>query len=84
MSGRIRANPRVSYTPKGRKIISFPMRVDEADYSIDVVFAGGSSVSDALVATGNRIVVSGALVNMKTRSGNVLKVRASKILAMEE
>ncbi len=84
VSGSIGANPRVSYTPKGQKIITFPIWVEDGGFSIDVVFSGESRMPDALAAIGKRVVVSGVLANMKSESRNVLRVRASQILPMEE
>ena len=88
ISGSVGANPRVSYTPKGQKIVMFPMMVEEGGFSIDVIFASGPSAgpsaSDAAAGIGRRILVAGTLTKTKTESRDMLKVRASKILPMEE
>ena len=84
VSGSVGANPQVSYTPKGQKIVMFPMWVEEGGFSIDVIFAGGPVTSDLATTIGKRVVVAGALTKMKTQSRDVLKVKASKILPMEE
>ena len=84
ISGSVGADPQVSYTPKGQKIVMFPMWVEEGSFSIDVIFAGSRLASDPVGAMGRRILVTGTLTRMKTQSRDVLKVRASKILPMEE
>ena len=84
VSGSVGASPQVSYTPKGQKIVTFPIWVEEGGFSIDVVFAGEPTFSEATTRTGKRVLVAGALAAMKSQSRNLLKVRASKILAMEE
>jgi primosomal replication protein N len=84
ISGSVGANPQVSYTPKGKKILRFPMLVEDGGFSIDVIFAGGSVVPDPAATIGKRVLVTGALAKMKTQSTDVLRVKASKILPMEE
>jgi single-stranded DNA-binding protein len=84
ISGSVGANPQVSYTPKGQKIVRFPMWVEEGGFSIDVILAGGPRISDVAAALGKRVLVAGALTKTKTQSRDVLKVKASKILPMEE
>jgi hypothetical protein len=60
------------------------MWVEEGGFSVDVIFAGGPVNSDLAAAIGKRVLVAGALTKMKTESRDVLKVKASKILPMEE
>ena len=84
ITGSVGANPQVSYTPKGQKIIMFPMWVEEGGFSIDVIFASEPAASDLATPVGRRILVAGVLTKMKTRSRDVLKVKATKILPMEE
>ena len=84
VSGSVGASPRISYTPKGQRIVMFPMWVEEGGFSIDVIFAGGPVTSALPAAAGKRVLVAGALTKMKTQSRDVLRVKASKILPMEE
>jgi single-stranded DNA-binding protein len=84
ISGSVGASPQVSYTPKGQKIVRFPMWVEEGGFSIDVILAGGPAISDVAAAIGKRVLVAGSLAKMKTQSRDVLRVKASKILPMEE
>jgi len=84
ISGSVGANPQVSYTPKGRKILRFPIWVDDGSFSIDVISAGGPAISDVAAGIGKRVIVAGALTKTKTQTRDVLKVKAYKILPMEE
>ena len=84
ISGSVGANPQVSYTPKGQKIVRVPMWVEEGGFSIDVILAGGPAISGVAAAIGKRVLVAGSLAKMKTQSRDVLRVKASKILPMEE
>jgi single-stranded DNA-binding protein len=84
ISGSVGANPQVSYTPKGRKILRFPMWVEDGGFSIDVILVGGPAISDVAAGIGKRVIVAGALTKTKTQSRDVLKVKANKILPMEE
>ena len=84
ISGSVGASPQISYTPKGQKIVRFPMWVEDGGFSIDVVFAGGPMVPHSAAAMGKRVLVAGALAKMKAQSRDVLRVKASKILPMEE
>jgi hypothetical protein len=84
LSGKIGKVPEVAYTPKGRKIVMFPMVVEEGGFSIDVVGAGESFPAQPDGAVGGSILVVGEIVNAKLKSRDVLRVNASKILRMEE
>jgi primosomal replication protein N len=83
LSGKIGRAPEVAYTPKGRKIVMFPMVVDEGDFSIDVVGAGDDFPSRLDSSVGGSILVAGELVGAKLKSRDVLRLKASKILWME-
>ena len=84
LSGKVRKEPQVAYTPKGRKIITFPLWVDEGGFSVEVV-SGGEALEGGMgrPATGN-VLVAGELVRASLRSREVMRVKASKILWMEE
>ncbi len=83
LSGRIGRAPVVAYTPKGRKIVMFPMVVEEGDFSIDVVGAGDDFPSPLDNTVGGSILVAGEIVKAKLKSRDVLRLKASKILWME-
>jgi hypothetical protein len=84
ISGSVGADPEVSYTPRGQKILMFPVRVDEGDFSVDVIYAGAQTETGPETTTGRRILVAGTLTRMKAGSRDVLKMKASKIFSMEE
>jgi primosomal replication protein N len=84
LSGKIGKVPEVAYTPRGRKIVMFPMVVEEGGFSIDVVGAGESFPMRPDTAVGCSVMVAGEIVKAKLKSRDVLRVNASKILWMEE
>jgi primosomal replication protein N len=84
LSGKIGRVPEMAYTPKGRKIVMFPMVVGEGDLSIDVVGAGEDFPARLDDTVGGSILVTGELVKAKLKSRDILRVKASKILWMEE
>jgi primosomal replication protein N len=84
LSGKIERTPEVAYTPKGRKIVMFPMTVVEGDFNIDVVGSGDTLPASLDGAVGGSILVTGELVKAKLKSRDVLRVKASKIIWMEE
>ena len=83
LSGKIGRVPEIAYTPKGRKIVTFPLLVSEGSYDIQVVGAGEAFPSDLDAAVGNDVLVTGELVKAKFKSRDVLRVKANKILWME-
>ena len=84
LSGKVSKAPEVAYTPKGRKIIMFPIWIEEGDFTVDIIYAG-EPVPRALDKTmGGTVMVAGELVRTKLQARDVLKVKASKILWMEE
>jgi primosomal replication protein N len=84
LSGKIGRTPEIAYTPKGRKIVMFPMAVVEGDFTIDVVGSGDTFPGRLEGVTGNSILVAGELVKATLKSRDVLRVKASKIIWMEE
>ena len=83
LSGTIGKAPEIAYTPKGRKIVMFPMVVGEGTFSIDVVGEGETLPARLEASVGGTILVTGELVKAKLKSRDVLRVKASKILWME-
>lgn len=83
LSGKIGRVPEIAYTPKGRKIVTFPLLVSEGNYDIQVVGAGEAFPSDLDTAVGNDVLITGELVKAKLKSHDILRVKASKILWME-
>jgi hypothetical protein len=84
LSGKIGKVPEIAYTPKGRKIVMFPIVVGEGGFSIDVVGEGETFPTRLDSSVGGSILVAGELVQARLKSRDVLRVKASKILWMEE
>jgi primosomal replication protein N len=84
LSGKIGRVPDVAYTPKGRKIVTFPLLVGEGNYDIEVVGAGEAFPAELDSAVGSDVLIAGELVKAKFKSHDILRVKASKILWMEE
>jgi primosomal replication protein N len=84
LSGKIRKKPEVAYTPKGRKVVTFPLWVDEGAFSVEVIGAGEAFPGKLDGAAGSGVLVAGELVRTRLKSRDVLRVKASKILWMEE
>lgn len=83
LTGKIKRAPEIAYTPKGRKIVMFPMEVEEGAFSIDVVGEGENLPARLEASIGADILVAGELVKAKLKSRDVLRVKANKILWME-
>jgi len=84
LSGKVRKVPEMAFTPKGRKIITFPMWVAEGDFSVEVI-GGGEAFPDKLDnVVGSGVLVAGELIKTKLKSRAVMRVKASKIIWMEE
>ena len=84
LSGKIRRMPDVAYTPKGRKIVTFPLQVTEGGYDIEVIGSGEALPKRLENAVGCTVLVAGELVKATFKSRDVLRVKAFKILWMEE
>jgi hypothetical protein len=84
LSGKVKRMPEVSYTPKGRKIITFPMWVPEGDFNVMVIGGGEVFPQGMDNAAGGAVLVAGELIKTKLKSRDTLRVKASKIIWMEE
>ena len=84
LTGKVRTTPDLAYTPKGRKIATFSLLAEIGDFSIQVVCSGDSFPSAPEALVGNRVLVSGELTRAKLKTGDVFKVKARKIIWMEE
>lgn len=84
LSGKVWKIPEIAYTPKGRRILMFPLRIEEGDFSVDVIYEGEAFPGGVEKAVGTNVMVAGELVRAKLQSRDVVKVKASKIFWMEE
>jgi len=83
LTGRLKAGPDVLYTPKGEKILQFPLWVEDDAFSVDVIYLDRQGIKDAAGLAGSTITVSGTLMKTMDRHGEI-KVKANKIIWMEE
>lgn len=84
LTGTLKTQPEITYTPKGEKIAAFPLLVEEGDLRIDVVHVGEVDGDGLSRQVGKEIMVSGMLTQVKIQSQRVVKVRAHKIFWMED
>jgi hypothetical protein len=84
LSGKVQAGIEVAYTPKGEKILSFPLWVDEGNFKIDVVFLDRKGLKDPEKKAGQTVVVSGTLTRTTSGPHGVFRLKATNILWMEE
>jgi primosomal replication protein N len=84
LSGKVRKTPNVAYTPKGRRIVTFPLWVEKGDFSIEVVGSGDPFPMAIETTVGSSVLVAGELTMAKIKARDVLRLKASKILWMEE
>jgi len=84
LSGKVEKAPRVAYTPKGRKIVTFPLWVAEGGFSVEVVSGGEALPGEGEHMPTGDVIVAGELITTRRRSRDILRVKASKILWMEE
>ncbi|HNT68686.1 MAG TPA: single-stranded DNA-binding protein [Syntrophorhabdaceae bacterium] len=84
LAGTLRAQPEITYTPKGEKVVAFPLLVEEGGLRIDVVHVGELDGDGLSRQVGKEIMVSGMLAQTKQQSQHIIKVRAQKIIWMED
>ncbi len=84
MTGKVEVRPKIAYTPRGEKYMSFPLRVTDGGFLIDVECRGGSSEPHIDAAIGSGVMVSGMLVRKKLPTGEMVKLKVKKIVWMEE
>ncbi len=83
LTGRLKTTPDVMYTPKGEKILRFPLWVEDESFSIDVIYLDRQGIRNPDGMVGNTIMVSGMLSKSADRHDS-LRLKAQKILWMEE
>ena len=84
LTGTVQRPPKVAYTPKGKKVLMFPLHAQNGGFTVDVLFAGEQYPSDLEKAVGGEILVAGALTRTKTGADETFRIEASQILWMEE
>jgi hypothetical protein len=85
LAGSLRAAPETAYTPKGQKVVVFPLFIEDGGFTIEVMMTGDTSPADVgRKKAGARVMVSGALTRSRMKSRDTVRLRASKIFWMEE
>ena len=84
LSGTLKKQPEVVYTPRGKKLIKFPLWVDEGSFDIDVVYLENKGSKSLAGALGRSVIVAGQLVKTSGKSQDTLRLMANKIIWMEE
>jgi len=83
LTGRMKVKPEVAYTPKGGRILTFPLWVEEDGFAIDVVYLDRQGATDFAGMTGTKAMVSGTLIKPKDRA-ETFRLKAHKIIWMED
>jgi primosomal replication protein N len=83
LTGRLKTRPEVAYTPKGGRILTFPLWIEEDGFAIDVIYLDRQGTSDLAGMTGATVMVSGTLTKPKDRV-ETLRLKAHKIIRMED
>ena len=40
LTGRVQSQPDTAYTPRGQRIVTFPLWIEDGKFGIDVIFTG--------------------------------------------
>lgn len=83
LSGTLKKQPEIVYTPRGEKLIMFPLWVDEGAFSIDVVFMEHQGMKSIAGMPGSAIMVSGKIAKASGKSHDQFRLMANKIIWME-
>jgi primosomal replication protein N len=84
LSGTLKKQPEIVYTPRGEKLFMFPLWVDAGGFSVDVVFLEREGMKNFASMQGSTIIVSGELAKASGKSHDTLRLMANKIIWMEE
>lgn len=83
LSGKLTGEPGVAYTPKGEKIVIFPLAVEEGSFSIDVLCKDSPDAENLKGKKGLTVLASGEL-EKSGKTKNMFRLKANKIVWMEE
>jgi len=84
VSGVVEKTPEIAFTPKGERIIVFPLSVQDGGFTLEVVFRAAPSGVGINCRTGSPVMASGELVKAVGKSRAAFRLRAHKIVVMEE
>lgn len=84
LSGTLKKKPEIVYTPRGEKLLMFPLWVDEGDFGIDVVYLESQGIKSFDGMPGQTIIVAGQIARASGKLQGTLRLMAHKIIWMEE
>lgn len=84
VSGKTRKAPRVLYTPRGERIVTFPLTIDEGRLTIEVVFKAPPESRETGGKEGGTVMAVGELMKAPEKSKAAFRVKAHNIFWMEE
>jgi hypothetical protein len=84
VSGKTRKAPQVFYTPRGERIITFPLLVDDGRFMIEVVFKDPSGNAETRGKEGSPVMATGELMKSPEKSKAAFRVKAHNIVWMED
>jgi hypothetical protein len=84
LSGRLKKKPEIVYTPRGERLMLFPLWVDDGAFSIDVVCMDDMGKRSMADMEGSNVIVSGVLTKNPGKQQETLRLKANKILWMED
>jgi primosomal replication protein N len=83
LTGKVRENTRVFFTPKGEKIALIPVEVEDFN-TVEVMYLDNERKIREENLKGKKIMVLGILVKSERKNGGTLRIKAKKIEFMEE
>ncbi len=84
LTGTIRDRVKVRYTPQGRRILLFPLLVDEEGFTIEVLYKVPEGAGDYAGKADARVMITGTLAKAGEKPAQFLRLKANKIMLMEE
>jgi hypothetical protein len=84
LTGTIRDKIRVRYTPQGRRILLFPLLVDEEGFTIEVLYKVPEGGVDYAEKAKGKVMIAGTLTKAGEKPDQFFRLKANKIMLMEE
>jgi hypothetical protein len=84
LTGTLREEVQVRYTPQGERIAMFPLCVDDSAFTIEVLYKVPVGTWNYVGKVGSKVMASGALARIGEKANKSLRLKANKILWMEE
>jgi hypothetical protein len=84
LTGTLREEVEVRYTPQGERIAMFPLWVDDGAFTIEVPYKVPGGTWNHPGKVGSKVMASGTLAKIGEKANRSLRLKANKILWMEE